>query len=54
MIILLLSKTLYSLFMGLERAKFQTEEQQKLYHSVSLVGTLLLQIGEVGLKFDKR
>jgi hypothetical protein len=27
---------------------------QKLYHAVSLVGTLLLQIGEVGQKFDKR
>jgi hypothetical protein len=50
----LLWKTLYSLFMGLERSKFQTDEQQQLYHSVSLVGTLLLQIGEVGLKFDKR
>ena len=27
---------------------------QGLYHAVSLVGTLLLQIGEVGQKFDKR
>ena len=26
---------------------------QALYHSVSVVGTLLLQIGEVGQKFDK-
>ena len=27
---------------------------QALYHSVSVVGTLLLQIGEVGQKFEKR
>jgi hypothetical protein len=27
---------------------------QTLYHAVSLVGTLLLQLGEVGQKFDKR
>merc|ERR1712025_1143893 len=32
----------------------ETEEQQALYHSVSVVGTLLLQIGEVGQKFDKK
>jgi len=33
--------------------KTQTEEHQKLYHSATVVGTLLLQIGEVGQKFEK-
>ena len=27
---------------------------QKLYHSVSVVGTLLLQIGEVGERLDRK
>ena len=31
----------------------ETEEEQAAYHSVSVVGTLLLQIGEVGHKIDK-
>jgi len=50
----LLWKTLYSLFMENDCSHVETAEEQRLYHSVSLVGTLLLQIGEVGQKFDKR
>lgn len=48
----LLWKTLYSLFME-GGVLPETEEQQKLYHSVSVVGTLLLQIGEVGQKINQ-
>jgi len=50
---ILLWRTLYSLFIESGRSLPETEEQLKLYHAVSLVGTLLLQIGEVGQKFDK-
>jgi len=49
----LLWKSLYALFMENSLLP-ETEQQQALYHSVSVVGTLLLQIGEVGQKFDKR
>eukprot|EP00092_Neocalanus_flemingeri_P003122 GFUD01003339.1.p1 GENE.GFUD01003339.1~~GFUD01003339.1.p1 ORF type:complete len:1139 (+),score=353.99 GFUD01003339.1:87-3503(+) len=49
----LLWKSLYALFMENSLLP-ETEEQQALYHSVSVVGTLLLQIGEVGQKFEKR
>jgi len=49
----LLWKSLYALFME-NNLLPETEQQQALYHSVSVVGTLLLQIGEVGQKFDKR
>eukprot|EP00090_Calanus_glacialis_P045840 TRINITY_DN8748_c0_g1_i2.p1 TRINITY_DN8748_c0_g1~~TRINITY_DN8748_c0_g1_i2.p1 ORF type:complete len:615 (-),score=183.06 TRINITY_DN8748_c0_g1_i2:416-2260(-) len=49
----LLWKSLYALFME-NNLLPETEEQQALYHSVSVVGTLLLQIGEVGQKFEKR
>ena len=31
----------------------ETEQEQAAYHAVSVVGTLLLQIGEVGKKFEK-
>eukprot|EP00092_Neocalanus_flemingeri_P012003 GFUD01012940.1.p1 GENE.GFUD01012940.1~~GFUD01012940.1.p1 ORF type:complete len:1138 (+),score=342.79 GFUD01012940.1:127-3540(+) len=48
----LLWKSLYALFMENSLLP-ETEEQQALYHSVSVVGTLLLQIGEVGQKFGK-
>jgi len=48
----LLWKTMYALFMDSESSN-PTEEQQVLYHAVSVVGTLLLQIGEVGQKFGK-
>ena len=37
-------KTLYDLFGS-------HEEEQKLYHAIATVGTLLLEIGEVGKKF---
>jgi len=47
----LLWKSLYSLFME-DALLPETEEQQRLYHSVSVVGTLLLQIGEVGQQFS--
>jgi len=50
---LLMWKSLYALFME-NNLLPETEEQQTLYHSVSVVGTLLLQIGEVGQKFDKK
>jgi len=49
----LLWKSLYALFME-NNLLPETEEQQALYHSVSVVGTLLLQIGEVGQKFGKK
>jgi len=48
----LLWKTLYSLFLTSNEMP-ETEEEQAAYHSVSVVGTLLLQIGEVGHKIDK-
>jgi len=52
---ILLWKSLYTLFMKVDSKydKTQTEEHQKLYHSATVVGTLLLQIGEVGHKFEK-
>lgn len=50
---ILLWKTLYSLVVNTEDQP-TSKEQQTLYHAVSLVGTLLLQIGEVGQKFEKR
>ncbi|XP_023334555.1 TBC1 domain family member 9B [Eurytemora carolleeae] len=50
----LLWKTLYALFMEPDLSAPSTEEQQKLYHSVSVVGTLLLQIGEVGERLDRK
>jgi len=37
-------KTLYDMFQG-------DPQQQELYHSIATVGTLLLEIGEVGKKF---
>ena len=43
----LLWKTLYSLFL-VHNDMPETEKEQSLYHAVSVVGTLLLQIGEVG------
>ena len=43
----LLWKTLYALFL-VENEMPETEREQSLYHAVSVVGTLLLQIGEVG------
>jgi len=49
----LLWKSLYSLFME-DAVLPETEEQQRLYHSVSVVGTLLLQIGEVGQRFSAK
>jgi len=49
----LMWKSLYALFMENNMLP-ETEHQQALYHSVSVVGTLLLQIGEVGQKFDKK
>ena len=38
-------KTLYDMFM-------EHPDEQQLYHSIAMVGTLLLQIGEVGKKFS--
>ena len=49
----LLWKTLYSIFLGSNEMP-ETEAEQAAYHAVSVVGTLLLQIGEVGQKLDKR
>ena len=49
----LLWKTLYSIFLGSNEMP-ETEAEQATYHAVSVVGTLLLQIGEVGQKLDKR
>ena len=49
----LLWKTLYSIFLGNNEMP-ETEAEQATYHAVSVVGTLLLQIGEVGQKLDKR
>lgn len=49
----LLWKTLYSIFLGSNETP-ETEAEQATYHAVSVVGTLLLQIGEVGQKLDKR
>ena len=43
----LLWKTLYSIFL-VHHEMPETEREQSLYHAVSVVGTLLLQIGEVG------
>ena len=43
----LLWKSLYALFL-VENEMPETEREQSLYHAVSVVGTLLLQIGEVG------
>ena len=43
----LLWKTLYAIFL-VENEMPETEREQSLYHAVSVVGTLLLQIGEVG------
>ena len=48
----LLWKTLYSLFL-VDHEMPETETEQAAYHAVSVVGTLLLQIGEVGQKIDK-
>ena len=48
----LLWKTLYALFLT-DHEMPETEEEQAAYHAVSVVGTLLLQIGEVGQKIDK-
>merc|ERR1711868_362388 len=48
----LLWKTLYALFLGSSEMP-ETETEQAAYHAVSVVGTLLLQIGEVGKKFEK-
>lgn len=50
----LLWKSLYSLIMDTTTSTETQEDHQRLYHSVSLVGTLLLQIGEVGQRFGKR
>ena len=49
----LLWKTLYSIFLGSNEMP-ETEAEQATYHAVSVVGTLLLQIGEVGSKIDKQ
>ena len=49
----LLWKTLYSIFLGSNEMP-ETEAEQATYHAVSVVGTLLLQIGEVGQTIDKR
>ena len=48
----LLWKTLYSLFL-VNNEMPETEREQSLYHAVSVVGTLLLQIGEVAHNLDR-
>ena len=48
----LLWKTLYSIFLGGNELP-ETEAEQASYQAVSMVGTLLLQIGEVRQKLDE-
>ena len=49
----LLWKTLYAVFLGHNEMP-ESDSEQATYHAVSVVGTLLLQIGEVGSKIDKQ
>ena len=50
---MLLWKTLYAVFLGHNEMP-ESDSEQATYHAVSVVGTLLLQIGEVGSKIDKQ